>query len=269
MAIRRSRRSPPVVGLHFTLTAAASARTDSVSAIIAQGPARPQFLRIPHCSGFRREVLPVRNCIAVSRPLDCFTSLRHRYGAQGEQRYHRSDRELVHVCSRGIGNSRVRSRRKNGDPSGCLPNAKPIGPAAQSSRLVHALVQFPNSCSPAVYCDELDGRAQTINSSSRMRNLRTVNSSRVCRSSQRASSIKPVPEEEVVVAASSALAYVGAGITALTADDDLLTACPAPGNAMLIRTSPTRLGSYSVAVTAGVGSGNAPVLGGLMAAGAT
>jgi hypothetical protein len=194
-----------------TLTAAASARTDSVSAIIAQGPARPQFLRIPHCSGFRREVLPVRNCIAVSRPLDCFTSLRHRYGAQGEQRYHRSDRELVHVCSRG--------------------------------------------------------RPRT--SSSRMRNLRTVNSSRVRRSSQRTSSIKPVPEEEVVVTASSALAYVGAGITALTANDDLLTACPATGNAMLIRTSPTLLGSYSVAVTAGVGSGNVPVLGGLMAAGAT
>lgn len=163
LAIRRSRRPPQFSA--STLTAAASpARTDSVSAIIAQGPARPQFLRIPHCSGFRQEVLPARNCIAVSRPLDCFTSLRHRYGAQGEQRYHRSDRELVHVCSRGIGNSRVRSRRKNGDPSGCLPNAKPIGPAAQSSRLVHALVQFPNSCSPAVYCDELDGRAQTINS---------------------------------------------------------------------------------------------------------
>jgi hypothetical protein len=145
-----------------TLTAtASSARTDSVSAIIAQGPARRQFLRIPHCSGFRREVLPVRNCIAVSRPLDCFTSLRHRYGAQGEQRYHRSDRELVHVCSRGIGNSRVRSQ-KNGDPSGCLPNAKPIGQAPP--RLVHALLQFPNSCFPAVYCGELDGRAQTINS---------------------------------------------------------------------------------------------------------
>src|ERR1700688_3797044 len=74
------------------------ARTDSVPTIVAQGPARPEFLRIPHGSRFRREVLRSRNSSAVSRLLECFASLRHRYGAQGEQRHKYKHRELVHVC---------------------------------------------------------------------------------------------------------------------------------------------------------------------------
>src|SRR6266566_379062 len=91
---------------HWTLASPpASARTDSVPTIVAKGNVRPEFLRIPQCSRFRREVLRSRTCSGVSRLLDGFARLRHRHRTQGEQRYYRNDRELVHVCSRGIGSS--------------------------------------------------------------------------------------------------------------------------------------------------------------------
>src|SRR5712691_2207148 len=83
----------------------ASARTDSVPTIVAKGNVRPEFLRIPQCSRFRREVLRSRTCSGVSRLLDGFARLRHRHRTQGEQRYYKNDREVVHVCSRGIGSS--------------------------------------------------------------------------------------------------------------------------------------------------------------------
>ena len=83
----------------------ASARTDSVPTIVAKGNVRPEFLRIPQCSRFWREVLRSRTCSGVSRLLDGFARLRHRHRTQGEQRYYKNDREVVHVCSRGIGSS--------------------------------------------------------------------------------------------------------------------------------------------------------------------
>ena len=83
----------------------ASARTDSVPTIVAKGNVRPEFLRIPQCSRFWREVLRSRTCSGVSRLLDGFARLRHRHRTQGEQHYYKNDREVVHVCSRGIGSS--------------------------------------------------------------------------------------------------------------------------------------------------------------------
>jgi hypothetical protein len=116
---------PPATVIHV-------ARTYSVPALVAQGHAWPESLRIPQCSRFRQEVLRSRAC-SVSRIVDRFPLLRHRDRARcDEQRDENEHRELMPLCSPFLASSEL-SAEQECRSSAQVPSAVCSGKNSPSS----------------------------------------------------------------------------------------------------------------------------------------